>query len=47
MPRKGQINQTYIDEIEKIINNLSSYGIYTLIDLHQDMMSSRFASYDG
>jgi endoglycosylceramidase len=47
MPKKGQINQTYINEMAKIIDKLSSYGIYTLIDLHQDMMSSRFASYDG
>lgn len=33
------INTTYIDEIEKLVNNLGRYGIYTLLDLHQDLIS--------
>ena len=31
----------------KIIDNLASYGVYVIIDLHQDMMSSQFNAYDG
>lgn len=47
MPAKNFINQTYLEEIVKIVDNLASFGIYTLIDLHQDMLSSNFESYDG
>jgi endoglycosylceramidase len=46
-PQKNIVNQTYVDEMLNIINTLESYGIYVIIDLHQDMMSSKFSSYDG
>ena len=46
-PEKGKINQTYVNIMTEIIDTLASYGIYTLIDLHQDQMSSEFYSYDG
>ena len=32
----GVYNDTYLDEIEKIINKLGEKGIYTLLDAHQD-----------
>lgn len=41
MPEKNKINQTYLDEMSKIIDNLESNGLYVIIDLHQDMMSSK------
>lgn len=41
MPAKDYVNQTYLDEIVTIVNNLASYGIYVIIDLHQDMLSSK------
>ena len=41
------INQTYVTEMMKIVNLLEEYGMYVIIDLHQDMLSSQFASYDG
>lgn len=47
MPEKNKINETYLNEMIQIVDNLASHGIYSLIDLHQDMMSSNFASYDG
>ncbi len=47
MPEKNFINQTYLDEISEIVDRLATFEIYTLIDLHQDMMSSKFRSYDG
>jgi endoglycosylceramidase len=46
-PNKGQINMTYVNEMLKIIDLLEYYGLYVIIDLHQDMMSSKFNSYDG
>ena len=47
MPEKDTINQTYLNEMIDIVNQLARYNFYVLIDLHQDMMSSKFASYDG
>ncbi len=47
MPTKNQINSTYLTEIKNIINNLNAHNIYVIIDLHQDMISSKFNSYDG
>lgn len=41
MPQKDTVNQTYLDEIVTIVDNLASFGMYTIIDLHQDMMSSK------
>ena len=47
MPEKDRINQTYLNEIIQIVDDLASFGLYTIIDLHQDMLSSKFNSYDG
>jgi endoglycosylceramidase len=30
----GVYNQTYLDEIEKLINQLGDKGIYTMVDAH-------------
>lgn len=31
---EGVYNQTYFDEVEKLINQLGDQGIYTMIDNH-------------
>ena len=36
---EGVYNQTYLDEVEKLVNLLGENGIYTQIDNHQDVMS--------
>ena len=41
------VNTTYLNIILKIIDDLSQRGIYVIIDLHQDMMSTKFGAYDG
>ena len=41
-PEKGKVNQTYIDEMSHIIETLESYGIYVILDMHQDMMSTSY-----
>lgn len=40
-------NQSYVDKIVEIVNDLEDFGIYVIVDLHQDMLSSLFESYDG
>eukprot|EP01147_Barroeca_monosierra_P006828 gene6828-394_t len=46
-PREQEFNITYFETIAKIIDNLAEKGIYTLLDVHQDALSSKFCSYDG
>lgn len=35
----GVYNETYLDEVEKLINKLGDKGIHTLVDMHQDVLS--------
>jgi endoglycosylceramidase len=37
----GKINATYFDQVERIVDLLWKYGVYTIIDLHQDVLSPR------
>lgn len=46
-PQKNVLNQTYVDEMMEIINLLDKYGLWVIIDMHQDMLSSKFGAYDG
>ena len=36
------LNETYLTLMDQIISTLSNYGIYTLIDNHQDLLSRYF-----
>ena len=40
-------NQTYVDVIKGIVNRMSAHGIYALLDMHEDVLSSKFCLYDG
>ena len=42
----GVYNQTYLDEIDKLITKLGEKGIYTLVDAHQDLLA-RIACGEG
>jgi len=42
VPQRGQYNETYIQVIEDIVNKAATYGIYTLLDMHQDVLSPLF-----
>jgi len=46
-PNKGEYNETYLDIVTGIIDNLQSHGVHVLIDVHQDVLSSYFCEYDG
>ena len=35
----GKYNETYLDEVETLINKLGQAGIYTLVDAHQDVLA--------
>ena len=37
-PTKGSYNQSYLDDIETLVNDLGAAGIYTMVDFHQDLL---------
>ena len=40
-------NQTYLTTMEEILNTMGEYDLYSFLDMHQDVLSSRWHSYDG
>mmetsp|Transcript_90663 Transcript_90663/g.207469 ORF Transcript_90663/g.207469 Transcript_90663/m.207469 type:complete len:522 (+) Transcript_90663:49-1614(+) len=38
----GSVNTTYMQEVTSLANDLADHGVYTLVDLHQDLLSRRF-----
>jgi endoglycosylceramidase len=47
MPSENFFNTTYVDQINAIVEGLGRHGIYTLLDMHEDVLSSKFCLYDG
>ena len=41
-PEENYYNTTYITEIKKIVKALGNEGVYTIIDMHQDVFSRDF-----
>jgi endoglycosylceramidase len=46
-PAPGVFNATYLEVVKSQVAKLNSYGIYVLLDMHQDILSSKFCLYDG
>lgn len=46
-PAAGVFNATYFEMVDRIVDRLAQRGIYTYLDVHQDLMSSLFCLYDG
>jgi endoglycosylceramidase len=46
-PQQGRVNVSYINVLQEIVEKSASYGIYSLLDMHQDVFSSKYAMYDG
>lgn len=42
VPKRGEYNETYIKVIQSIVTTAAKYGIYTLLDMHQDVFSPKF-----
>ncbi|CAH8602731.1 unnamed protein product [Schistosoma margrebowiei] len=47
MPNISIVNTTYLNQIEKLIDLYADHGIYVILDMHQDGLSSRYGTYDG
>ncbi len=46
-PTEEGFNHTYINILKDIVTKLNKYGMYALLDMHQDVISSALGSYDG
>ncbi|KAK4475761.1 hypothetical protein MN116_001021 [Schistosoma mekongi] len=46
-PFENETNWEYVDIIERIVDNAELYGIYIIIDLHQDGLSKRLGAIDS
>jgi hypothetical protein len=46
-PAPGIFNATYMEVIKATVAKLNSHGIHVLLDMHQDILSSKFCLYDG
>ncbi|CAI2731810.1 unnamed protein product [Schistosoma spindalis] len=46
-PQENETSREYLDIIEKIIDNAGLYGVYIIIDLHQDGLSKRLGAIDA
>jgi endoglycosylceramidase len=41
-PQRATFNQTYLDQIAKIVNISAAHGVYSLFDMHEDVLSEKF-----
>lgn len=39
MPKKGEINFDYLNDIRNIVRMAAKYNIYVLLDAHQDLFN--------
>jgi hypothetical protein len=46
-PEPQQYNVTYLNVMKNIIELLESNSIFVLLDMHQDVLSTRTGGYDG
>ncbi|CAH1791555.1 unnamed protein product [Owenia fusiformis] len=46
-PAKDQVNQTYMNTLGEIIDKLGNHGMYSILDMHQDVLTSKYKAYDG
>lgn len=41
-PVQGEFSDAYIKKLKSIVNAAAKRGIYTLLDMHQDVLSENF-----
>jgi endoglycosylceramidase len=41
-PKQGEYNMTYVQALADLVAEASTYGIYSLMDMHQDVLSEKF-----
>lgn len=46
-PEQGKYNETYLQVIRSQLSLLAVNGMHAFLDMHQDVLSKRFGTYDG
>ena len=46
-PREGYYDMEYLAKLASIVDNFRDNGIYVILDMHQDVASRHFQTYDG
>ena len=46
-PEQGKYNETYLQVIRSQLSLLADNGMHAFLDMHQDVLSKRFGTYDG
>ena len=46
-PTEGATNVTYLNIVKDMVKRAGNHGIYVLLDMHQDVISTAFHAYDG
>jgi len=41
-PHKGVWNYTYIEKLREVVQKCNKYGIYVILDAHQDLFNRQF-----
>eukprot|EP00413_Alexandrium_margalefii_P045109 CAMPEP_0204603200 /NCGR_PEP_ID=MMETSP0661-20131031/57124_1 /ASSEMBLY_ACC=CAM_ASM_000606 /TAXON_ID=109239 /ORGANISM="Alexandrium margalefi, Strain AMGDE01CS-322" /LENGTH=540 /DNA_ID=CAMNT_0051614245 /DNA_START=6 /DNA_END=1628 /DNA_ORIENTATION=+ len=44
-PVRGQYNETYLDQIDRIVAMAGEHGVYVMLDMHQDGLSEYFCGH--
>ena len=46
-PREDFFDLEYVDKLRSIVRNFAKYGVHDILDMHQDVASHHFGTYDG
>jgi len=46
-PSADEISSAYLSAIRNVTESMALHGVYSFLDMHQDVLSTRFGSYDG
>ena len=46
-PEENSFDFEYVSKLRQIVRNFEKFGISVILDMHQDVASSYFGTYDG
>ena len=46
-PQEGYFDLEYVQKLKKIVRNFEQHGVNVILDMHQDVASRHFGTYDG
>ena len=46
-PQEGYFDLEYLQKLKTIVKNFEKHGVHVILDMHQDVASRHFGTYDG